>query len=289
MPISRLKHSAIKALPACLILILASGCVSLGEKVDIADPEQSAPGIGQILHDLDANDSVIQSFQGRGTFILESPKFDGKRKFRGKLKFQRPHNLFVQGTKLGGAIIVFRMISVEQQFLMEFPGNKDESFYQIEGEDFDNVPFSVSPSDIAREMFLPENWGAVRQRSMHVVSFDEDSGTLVIEMKRKRRVHRRLELRHVDAESPRWVITRNIRFDDDGQVLAITNLTNFTRVDDALFPGKVEAYFPTEDTRMTFNMRNIRLNADMDASTFDIMARARELNLHRRADELPDR
>jgi hypothetical protein len=40
---------------------------------------------------------------------------------------------------------------------------------------------------------------------------------------------------------------------------------------------------------MTFNMRNIRLNADIDASTFDIMARARELNLHRRADELPDR
>jgi hypothetical protein len=39
---------------------------------------------------------------------------------------------------------------------------------------------------------------------------------------------------------------------------------------------------------MTFMMRNIVLNAEIDASTFDILARARELNLELRSPELSD-
>lgn len=288
MPISSLKRFAIGNLPALLIIISVSGCASLGEKVDFADSERSIPEIDQILQDLDSNDRLVHSFQGRGIFILESPEFDGKRKFRGNLKFQRPASLYVQGAKLGGAIIVFRMISLEQQFLMEFPGDKEQSFYQIEGQEFEDIPFSVSPSDIAREMFLPETWGEVRKRSMTIISFDQDTGILVVEMTQRRRIHRRLELQQLDADAPRWVITRNIRFDSNGEILATTTLENFTRVGETLFPGKVDAYFPTEDTRMTFTMRNIRLNTDIDPFTFDILARARELNLQRRSADSPD-
>ena len=278
-------QNVLRVVLVCGIIASLGGCASTGKRVYHTETGEVLPSVEQILADLDANDSLIDNFRGAGTFVLESPKFDGKRKFRGNLQFQRPHNLYVQGAKLAGAVVVFKMICVEQEFLMEFPGNREDSFYQLDGEEFVDVPFSVSPSDIAKEMFLPEQWGDVKKKSLKVVSYEAVSNTLLVQMMEKRRVRRQLELQQVDAESPRWVITRNIRFDEREQVLAITELTEYSKVDDALFPGEVDAYFPTEDTRMTFSMRNIRLNTEIDASTFDILARARELNLEGRHGE----
>ncbi len=261
----------------------------MGKSAEMGADKTDLPSVEMILADLEANGRLIQSFRGGGAFVVESPKIDGKkRKFRGRLKFQRPNSLAVQGTKLGGAVIVFRMISVGEQFLMEFPGNREESFYQLEGEEFERVDFSVSPSDIVREMFLPEDWSSVRRRNLQVDGLDEETGVLLVEMQRRDRLHRRMEMQRAGGEDGRWVITRDMRFDSDGEVLAITELTNYSSKGDALFPGKVDAFFPTEDTRMTFMMRNIVLNAEIDASTFDILARARELNLELRSPELSD-
>jgi hypothetical protein len=289
MPSETNRHAQLNALLLCVSLFACAGCASLGEKVGNTQTTANSVDIDRIISDLDANDDSIDNFLGRGIFVIESPKIDGKRKFRGNLRFERPQRLFVQGTKLGGAVIVFRMISVDEQFLMEFPGNKEESFYQIEGEEYAEVPFSVSPSDIAQEMFLAEDWGTIRKRNLQIVSEGDNSETVTVELTRKRRVARRLELQLVDADSPRWVIARNTRFNDDGHILAVTELTEYTKIDGALFPGNVDAYFPTEDTRMTFSMKNIQINTDIDPSTFDILARARELNLHRRAVETPGR
>ena len=46
-----------------------------------------------------------------------------------------------------------------------------------------------------------------------------------------------------------------------------------------MFPEGVDVFFPTEETRMSFTLKDIRLNADMSSSTFDIQTRARELGL----------
>lgn len=271
---------------ACLFLAVSmGGCARLGGDVEILLEGVQAPETQLILSDLAANDAAIQSFQGAGTFVLESPEFSAKRKFRGSLRFQRPHQLHVQGRDRLANITVFRMICVDQEFLMEFPRRKEESFYQLEGEEFEDVPFSVSPSDIVREMFLPEEWGGVKKRSLRIVDYLAETSTLVCEMRDGRRLHRRIELNQVDSESPSWVITRHVRFDDNEDILAITEMSDFSKIEDALFPGEVNAFFPTENTRMIFTMRKIDLNKELDPNLFDIRARARELNLAARTTE----
>ena len=86
----------------------------------------------------------------------------------------------------------------------------------------------------------------------------------------------------VNDLDPKWVLKKNTLMTDDGDVLAITTLDEYTNVDGALFPTKVDAFFPTEKTRMTFTMRGVKLNADVPDEYFDIRERARELNLRER-------
>ncbi|MFP6582390.1 MAG: hypothetical protein VCD00_07510 [Candidatus Hydrogenedentota bacterium] len=272
-----------KGLICLTIACVAAGCAHLGGGVDIVVDGVQIPEISVILADLEANDKAIHSFQGAGRFFLESPNFSAKRKFRGSLRFQRPNQLHVEGRDRLANITVFRLICVNDEFLMEFPRRKEESFYQLEGEEFEDIPFSVSPSDIVREMFLPEEWGDVKKRSLEIIDYLEESSTLVVEMREGRRLHRRIQLNQVDNASPRWVITKHIRFDDAGRIIAMTEMTEFSRIEEALFPERVDAYFPTEDTRMIFTMTKIQLNKELDQSLFDIRARARELNLSARS------
>lgn len=265
--------------------VILGGCAggSKGEAIDfVGNRGAETVTLEETLADLAANDRAIQSFRCSGTTTLESPKFDARRKFRAVLSFQRPHRLFVEGKDRLANTTVFRLISLEQEFLMEFPRDKDESFYQLEGEEFEDVPFSVSPAVIVKEMFLPEEWGDVKRRQLELVEYVEEDHRLIARMWIDRRLHRQIEMQQVDPESPRWVITRHVRFDDYGNILAITTLGDFSKVEDALFPGTVQAEFPTEETTMTFEMRNIQLNAEIDEEVYDIRKRAVELNLAER-------
>lgn len=261
------------------LLILTAGCAGLGDRVKRVDLPPGAPRASVLLADLAENDERIQTFRGGGTFILESPEFDAVKKFRGSIRFRRPADLYVQGNHRLTNIPIFKLTSVGSEFLMEFPGSRDDSFYQIEGEQFEDVPFSVSPSDIAREMFLPEHWNELRRRDVRFISFDDTEGAALLEIGPEDEPRRLVELVRVDVDNPRWVVQRNWRLGEGGAVLAETRLEGYHEVDGALFPASVDAWFPTEATRMTFRMRNIRLNTELPEKYFDIHARARELNL----------
>ena len=78
---------------------------------------------------------------------------------------------------------------------------------------------------------------------------------------------------------PRWVAVRNVRLAEDGRILAHTESSEFHELDGASFPAVVDAWFPTEQTRMRFEMRNIRLNVELADQDFDVRARAAELGL----------
>ena len=150
------------------------GCAGVAGRVKIAALQDGAPTAAAMLRDLAANEARITNFRGAGTFTLESPEFDAVKKFRGSIKVQRPADLYVQGNHRITNIPLFKLICVGPEFLMEFPGSRDHSFYQLEGEKLDDVPFSVSPSDIVREMFLPEAWGEIGRREARVIGFDSE-------------------------------------------------------------------------------------------------------------------
>lgn len=243
------------------------------------DLPDGAPEVSDVLADLVRNDSRIENFRGGGTFVLESPEFDAIKKFRGSIRFRRPSDLYVQGNHRLTNIPVFKMTCVGPEFLMEFPGSKDQSFYQLEGEVYDDVPFSVSPSDVAREMFLPESWDKLKRRETRIVAFDSDSGIATLAVGPRSRPRRFLEVERRNPENPSWVVVRNIRMGDDGHILAETNLTGYSVLESTIFPTEIDAWFPTEATRMQFRMKNIQLNTELPEKYFDIRARASELNL----------
>ena len=263
----------------CLALFLLAGCAHLGNRVEFTEPGVDLPDIEVILSNLAENDAAVSSMKASGVFKIESPKLESSKKFRGRLVFERPDRLYVEGSKLAGAIVVFKMTCVGPQFLMEFPGEKESNFYELNGTDFENVAFSVSPSDIVREMFLPEDWVKIKKRSVQLIAYNASENKVTLELRQRWRLHRTLELQQVNPENPRWVIIRHLRYDDSGHDLAITELSKYNEIDGVLFPEDVDAYFPTEETRMTFKLKDIRLNSDVSESTFDIEARARELQL----------
>ncbi len=165
---------------------------------------------------------------------------------------------------------------------MEFPGSQDQSFYQLEGEKLDDVPFSVSPSDIVREMFLPEAWGEIGRRDARVIGFDSEKNIATLSIGPRDAPRRWIEVTRVNLEDPTWVVVRNLRFAEAGRFIAETRLGGYSAIGAAMFPTEIDAWFPTEATRMTFNMRNIQLNTDLSDKHFDIRARALELRLAER-------
>lgn len=263
----------------CLSLYLGTGCAHRGDRVEITDSGTKLPEIETILSDLAQNDTAVSTMKASGVFKITSPKLESRKKFRGRLVFERPDRLYVEGSKLAGAIVVFKMICVGPEFLMEFPGEKEQNFYELNGAEYENVEFSVSPTDIVHEMFLPEEWSKIKKRSLSIVEYNEAENLVTLELRKRWRVRRLLEVQQVNPDSPRWVIVRHERYDEHGRVLAVTELSKYTKIEEVLFPEGVDAFFPTEDTRMTFTLKNIRLNSDIAASTFDIRARAQALHL----------
>jgi len=261
-----------------LVMLLVSACQT-GRQVDRAGLPAQAPRAADVLRDLTENDNRILNFRSGGTFTLVSPDLEGVKRFRGSVRFRRPADLYVQGNHRLTNIPVFKLTAADTEFVMEFPNSREHSFYRIEGERYENVPFSVSPPDIAREMFLPEPWSELGRREARIVAYDTDTGVATMEIGKEDRVRRVMRVVRVVPETPRWVVVHNLLLGDAGRILAQTRLEEYSTLDGALFPAYIDAWFPTESTRMTFELRNIRLNTDIPDHYFNVRERAEELNL----------
>ncbi len=239
-----------------------------------------APTSREVLDDLGANDMAIRSFRAAGTFSLESPEFESVKKFRGgRILFRRPMDLYVQGNHRVTNMTLFKLISVGPEFLIEFPTSREQSYYQFEGEQFEDVPFSVSPSDIVREMFLPEPWQELGRRQARVVNYEAVEGRATLDIGPVKAPRRRIDVLRLDSQLDAWVVVRNERLREDGTVLAVTTLEDYHELEGLYFPAIVDAWFPSEATRMRFEMRNIRMNLELPDDVFDVRGRAIELNL----------
>jgi hypothetical protein len=257
-----------------LCLALAA-CARLGERVERTPLPEGAPAVQQIVDGLAANDASIANFKAKGALRLESPDLAAVETCDdGTIAFRRPADLCVIGRKLVFGVTAFRLTCVGSAFIIEFPATKDDPYYSLEGERFAGVPFSVSPSDIAREMFLPESWSELNLKEIRLVAYSSADQTGTIEIGPKRAPRRRIVV-----TGPPWVVVRSERLDKDGAVLAVTSKTDYREVDGVLFPANVDALFPGEQTRMTLEMRKIWPNTKLNESLFNINARARELGL----------
>lgn len=258
---------------AILASLALAGCAGLGERLTSSPSPSDAPALAEILADLIENDNAIQNFRASGTFTLQIPELDGIRKFhQGSIAFRRPADLHARARHRVTGIVLFELTCVGKEYLLEFPTQPDEYFYESDGIQFTSVPTRVSPSEIAREMFLPESWAELRPKEIRMTAYDAESHIATLEIGKVRNPRRRILVKGVP-----WRIYQNTLFDEAGAVRAKTTLEDYHEIDGLRFPAKVDAVFPGEEARMTFQMRNIRPNAEIKESRFDIQSRLRRL------------
>lgn len=246
-----------------LALICGIGCAGLGDPVDAPSEPEAAPELSAILAELAANDDQIQSFRAGGSTIIKSSQLEGVQRFRtGSVMFRRPSDLFVEGKKAIG-MVAFRMVSIGDQYLIEFPVLR-EYYGRIDGIEVEPVPFEVPPIEIAKEMFFPIDWGKVRPRRCEIVRFEREESRLLFRYREARRV-----VREITVQGPPWVVVRNDRI-ENGDLVASTTSSDHNTKEAIRFPTRVVATFPAYETTMEFRMRNIRHNAEIEDEYFTI-------------------
>lgn len=255
----------------CLIvlgLLAVTGCATLGQRQERALHLAGAPTKDEVIADLTRSDRILHSFEARGEFILISPQVDdgNPRRFQGRIAFRKPTDVSVIGRHRISGTLIFRLRCIGKEYFVEFP-TENECYYQLDGEQVEGIPFSVSPSDIAREMFLAESWASLRKREVHLVEFDNISGAAVVTIGDVEHPRRRLEI--VKLALGGWVVAKNELLSGD-ETIAITTSSEYFSKDGVNFPTRVEARFPKENTELRFHVSDPRVNIELPDSLFHI-------------------
>jgi len=255
------------ALPAMGLLALAmAGCAHLGRRYEESRPASDVPSAAEILADLAQNDGAVRNLHASAVCVLRSPDLAAAEKFVGQVDFRRPADLRILGRNQLG-VLLFRLICVGSEFLMEFPKSNRPPYYRFEGEDFASVPFNVSPADIVGEMFLPEDWAVLGTNEVRLVHYNAEGSVpqATVEIGPRKRPRRRLTV----LGHP-WVVAESTRLGPEGEELAVTTRKEYETIDGIRLPKWIRAVFPPENTEMVLDLRRIRPNVKMDDSLFEI-------------------
>lgn len=285
-------NKALSVIAAMLLIgACVTGCAGLGKRVEhgekgelsqaqplptgedgtvpISRIPEDAPDVDVILKDLADNDAKVVNFRAAAHFTLQSPEVEGIQKFRSGsyIAYRRPSDLCVVG-RLRTGNVAFQLTCVGDEFLVEFPMERDPEkryYYQFGGEQFESVPFSVSPSDVARELFFPEEWAKLGRREARIIGYEQGVATMTVGSRR----HPRRVLDVGQLEDGHWVVLKSELLDDDGGIVALTTRNTYHEVDGYRFPTAVDVEFPGEQARISFELQNIRINTDLvNDSTF---------------------
>lgn len=271
----RMTEKMKKTLVLLLIALPFAGCTHLGTRLERHSLPEGAPSIEAVLADLARNDAVIANFKARGKFTLKTPELETIYLLhQSDIVFQRPDYLSVIGRKYASTVL--RLTCAGPEFLLELP--TERAFcYRAEGEAFSSVSFRVSPVDIFREAFLPEDWAKLNPAQVVMTSYDAATQTAHLEVyapARARRPHRRLEV-----QGAPWVVSRSELLDKTGAVVAETVKSDYQVTPEGVrFPVRVESTFPGEQAFMYFDMRKFSLNEPAEKPNRDIRGRADALH-----------
>jgi len=255
------------------LALLVTGCARVGDPLVRRDLAGDAPEVAAILSDLQENAERIQRFKATGKFIVQSPDLDSIYNLRhSEINFQRPDGLYVVGRKYATNMLM--LTSRGDEFLIELPRRR-EYHYRTEGETIDSVSFRVAPVDVANEMFLPEDWAALRSRQVKMDRYDAENqvATLSVYTRGFRPVLRRV----IEVQGVPWRVVKNERYDTDGTLIAVTTKSDYHVQDGVYFPRDIMSVFPTENARMGMRIRSYFLNRELEPGLFDVTARYNEV------------
>ncbi len=202
----------------------------------------------------------VRRLQARTKFTLDSPDLDRRVSMRGFVAFAAPDKLRVQGHGALGTD-AFDLISVGRSFVLHIP-SENKTFFECEGVAVDSVPFTVSPADIAMELFRPIDWGAIDDYKIRVVR--KDARSAVFEFGGD-------DVTRIITIDARWHVTRRERY-DAGRLTCTTTLSDHTDIAGIPFPGRIEVLYPAERTYLDMRLSGVRLNGELNPELFQLPA-----------------
>ncbi len=262
-------HLRLAALVTAAVSILAAGCVSLGDRLEQQPLPAGAPGPAEILDSLAQNEQGLKGFRASGTVVLQSPELESTQISReSTIIYRQPLDLHVIGRKYGTRFV--ELTCTGPAFLIQFPTER-QFYYRPQGERFE----TVSSADMAREMFQPESWRSLSPKNVRILSYDPATRTasmLILDSHKGNRPRRQLLV-----QGTPWVVLENHLLDPSGREIAVTTKSDYYERDGVRFPKKVESVFPGEQAQMSFTMRKIDLNPEMDGKVFDVEGTVKDL------------
>lgn len=239
----------------CLLIL---GCSNLYVRPTVIPPFREGD-VERAVETLADRQSGLRNVKARVKFSIESPDLQRRQRFRGNLAVEMPDKLRLVSSGAFGRTL-FDLVSVEKSFLLYFPSER-KVFFEKEGMAVESLPFSVSPSDITRELFLPEDWGRIDLANLELISPGGRRTTIAVNS--EGRLKRKLWL-----ERPRWLLVRDELYAEDGTLRAVTVLGRYRRIQEIWLPTYLEAHYPMRETRMVINIGNVKVNTELHPRMF---------------------
>ncbi len=208
---------------------------------------------------LAARQNALKNLKARVKFTIESPDLEKRQRFRGNIAVEMPDKLRLVSSGAFGRKL-FDLISVGKSFLLYFPSER-KVFFEKEGVEVESLPFSVSPSDIAGELFLPEDWEHIDLDSVRLVSAGGQRMTIDIRSEDRRK-------RELWVVPPRWWLVRDELYGEDGTLRAVTVLERYRQVRGIWLPTHLEVHYPMRQTRIVMRLSNIEVNTQLNPRLF---------------------
>lgn len=247
---------AVRPALCLLVLTLIAGCVHVGSPFRQYAIPPSAPPVDDILADLAANDGAIAGFRAAGAFIVETPEIT-KRRFQGRVVYQRPHDLSLRGNHPVLGTRIFEMECRGDAWVIDIP-SENQRFAGHGAAEFDGVEgVSVTPFDIAREVFFQEDWEAVAPDQVEMLRYSPRTQSAVLVVTRPDGFRRRIEV----AGAP-WVVTRSSLYTPEGELLSEVERGEYREVDGFRVASRVVSTFPLNNASFEFRLRSIEIDGD---------------------------
>lgn len=244
-----------------ILLTLSAGCTRF-RRQPAGDSFLTRDGtiIREFIDHVVARESGVRNMQARTRFSLDSPDLKRRVTLRGFVAFATPDKLRVQGHAVFG-IDAFDLISVGPSFYLHIP-SEDKTFYQHDGVPLEGVPFSVSPVDVAREMFGPFTATPLRSRDLRLLGVSDELAVLECVSG---------TTRHIVTVDTQWRVLKRVRYDGD-RITCTAVMDNYDDVDGTLFPHRIELEYPARKTSVVMDLSRVQINGKLNPALFELPA-----------------
>jgi len=259
------KTFIIKVIPFLSLLIFI-GCATqkarpyISDKPDVDLSKVQTLSFQQVKETIHAEQLSFTSLKAKADIIITSPEINGEFKCNGVVRFQRPGNLRVIGSKL--ASTAFDMLSDGENYWFYLPKEKVIYTGKCNTVKKPNTNAYIFPDDIAailehdrlfegRQSYM-ETWPAYWL--VHIL--EKSHGEFV--------PYGRLKINRIDS-----TVTELTMFKPDSFVRAQASFYDYTKINDQILPETVQIHWPDTNTTLTFNLKNITVNEYLKPEIFN--------------------